>query len=104
MRMRTSQLAIGAVVVIAICMWVNFRLSGRYFLQHLPPAAREELLQLRAEPQLKERHLRQLVAEYYPVEFWGLSIARAICQAHGGAVTASNRAEGGTLIRAEFAL
>lgn len=32
----------------------------------------------------------------------GLSIARAICQAHGGAITASNLAEGGTLIRAQF--
>ena len=68
--MRMSLLAIGAVVVIAICMWINFRLSDRYFLQHLPPAAREELLQLRAEPQLNEKRLRQLVAEYYPVEFF----------------------------------
>ncbi|AKA80725.1 two-component sensor histidine kinase [Pseudomonas synxantha] len=68
--MRMSLLAIGAVVVIAICMWINFRLSDQYFLQHLPPAAREELLQLRVEPQLNETRLRQLVAEYYPVEFF----------------------------------
>jgi len=68
--MRMSLLAIGAVVVIALCMWINFRLSDRNFLQHLPPAAREELLQLRAEPQLNETRLRQLVAEYYPVEFF----------------------------------
>jgi signal transduction histidine kinase len=32
----------------------------------------------------------------------GLSIARAICQAHDGAITASNHPQGGTLIRAEF--
>ena len=32
----------------------------------------------------------------------GLSIARAICQAHGGTIAASNRAQGGTLISAEF--
>ncbi|MFI8431812.1 ATP-binding protein, partial [Pseudomonas sp. NPDC078863] len=31
----------------------------------------------------------------------GLSIARAICQAHGGTITARNLVEGGTLIRAE---
>nr|WP_314562303.1 ATP-binding protein [uncultured Pseudomonas sp.] len=68
--MRMSLLAIGAVMVIALCMWINFRLSDRNFLQHLPPAAREELLQLRAEPQLNETRLRQLVAEYYPVEFF----------------------------------
>ncbi|WP_460150620.1 sensor histidine kinase [Pseudomonas sp. S3_A03] len=68
--MRMSLLAIGAVVVIAVCMWINFRLSDQYFLQRLPPAAREELLQLRAEPQLNETRLRQLVAEYYPVEFF----------------------------------
>lgn len=73
--MRMSLLAIGAVVVIAICMWTNFRLSDRYFLQHLPPPAREELLQLRAEPQLNEKRLRQLVAEYYPVEFFQPDIA-----------------------------
>ncbi|MCP1463186.1 cell wall metabolism sensor histidine kinase WalK [Pseudomonas sp. S3E17] len=73
--MRMSLLAIGAVVVIALCMWINFRLSDRNFLQHLPPAAREELLQLRAEPQLNETRLRQLVAEYYPVEFFQPDIA-----------------------------
>ena len=73
--MRMSLLAIGAVVAIALCMWINFKLSDRYFLQHLPPAARKELLQLRAEPQLNEVRLRQLVAEYYPVEFFQPNIA-----------------------------
>lgn len=73
--MRMSLLAIGAVVVIALCMWGNFRLSDWYFLQRLPPQAREELLHLRAEPQLDETRLRQLVAEYYPVEFFQPDIA-----------------------------
>ncbi|KTC40461.1 two-component system sensor protein [Pseudomonas sp. ABAC21] len=73
--MRMSLLAIGAVVVIALCMWINFWVSDWYFIQHLPPDAREELLQLRAEPQLNEVRLRQLVAEYYPVEFFQPDIA-----------------------------
>lgn len=73
--MRMSLLAIGAVVLIAICMWINFKLSDWYFLQHLPPQVREELLHLRAEPHLNETRLRQLVAEYYPVEFFQPDIA-----------------------------
>ncbi len=32
----------------------------------------------------------------------GLSIARAICHAHGGTITASNCPQGGTLVKAEF--
>lgn len=72
---RMSLLAIGAVVVIAVCMWINFQISDEYFLKQLPPAAREELIQLRAEPQLNETRLRQLVAEYYPVEFFQPDIA-----------------------------
>ncbi|UVL86190.1 two-component sensor histidine kinase [Pseudomonas sp. B21-028] len=73
--MRMSLLAIGAVVVIALCMWINFNLSDWYFLQHLPPGPREELLQLRAEPQLNETRLRQLIADYYPVEYFQPQIA-----------------------------
>ncbi|WP_223508340.1 MULTISPECIES: sensor histidine kinase [unclassified Pseudomonas] len=73
--LRMSLLAIGAVVVIALCMWINFKLSDWYFLQHLPPGPREELLQLRAAPQLNETRLRHLVADYYPVEFFQPDIA-----------------------------
>lgn len=73
--MRMSLLAIAAVVVIALCMWVNFKLSDWYLVQHLPPQARKELLQLRAEPQFDEARLRQLVAEYYPVEYFLPEIA-----------------------------
>jgi len=73
--MRMSLLAIAAVVVIALCMWVNFKLSDWYLVQHLPPQARKELLQLRAEPQFDEARLRQLVAEYYPVEYFQPEIA-----------------------------
>jgi len=68
--MRMSLLAIGAVVAIALCMWINFKLSDRYFLQHLPPEAHEEVLHLRAEPQLNETPLRQLVAQHYPIEYF----------------------------------
>ncbi|MBN2975746.1 ATP-binding protein [Pseudomonas sp. FP597] len=73
--LRMSLLAIGAVVVIAMCMWINFRLSDWYFLQHLPEGPRAELLHLRAQPQLDEVRLRQLVAQYYPVEFFQPDIA-----------------------------
>lgn len=73
--MRMSLLAIGAVVAIALCMWINFRFWDWYFLQHLPPGPREELLHLRAEPQLNEIRLCQLVAEYYPVEYFQPNIA-----------------------------
>ncbi|UOB25925.1 ATP-binding protein [Pseudomonas orientalis] len=73
--MRMSLLAIGAVVVISVCMWLNITLSDRDFVQHLPPGLREELHQLRADPGLNEARLRQLVAQYYPLDYFQPAIA-----------------------------
>ncbi|CRM82849.1 Signal transduction histidine-protein kinase BaeS [Pseudomonas sp. 31 R 17] len=73
--MRMSLLAIGAVVVISVCMWLNITLSDRDFVQHLPPGLREELQQLRADPGLNEARLRQLVAQYYPLDYFQPAIA-----------------------------
>ncbi|AZE83484.1 Two-component system sensor histidine kinase [Pseudomonas orientalis] len=73
--MRMSLLAIGAVVMISVCMWINITLSDWNFVQHLPPGLREELLQLRADPGLNEARLRQLVAQYYPLDYFQPAIA-----------------------------
>ena len=73
--LRMSLLAIGAVVVISVCMWINVTLSDWYFVQHLPPGPREELLALRAEPELNEARLRQVVAQYYPLDYFQPAIA-----------------------------
>lgn len=73
--LRMSLLAIGAVVVISVCMWINVTLSDWYFVQHLPPGPREELLALRAEPELSEARLRQVVAQYYPLDYFQPAIA-----------------------------
>ncbi|AZE99565.1 Two-component system sensor histidine kinase [Pseudomonas orientalis] len=73
--MRMSLLAIGAVVMISVCMWINITLSDWDFVQHLPPGPREELLQLRADPGLNEARLRQLIAQYYPLDYFQPAIA-----------------------------
>lgn len=73
--MRMSLLAIGAVVVISVCMWINITLADWSFVQHLPPGLREELQQLRADPGLNEPRLRQLVAQYYPLDYFQPAIA-----------------------------
>ncbi|AUZ45843.1 sensor histidine kinase [Pseudomonas orientalis] len=73
--MRMSLLAIGAVVVISVCMWINITLTDWSFVQHLPPGLREELQQLRADPGLNEPRLRQLVAQYYPLDYFQPAIA-----------------------------
>jgi signal transduction histidine kinase len=73
--MRMSLLAIGAVVLIAFCMWINFQLSDWFLVQHLPSEARQELMHLRAQPLLDEGRLRQLIAQYYPVQYFLPEIA-----------------------------
>ncbi|WP_248798168.1 sensor histidine kinase [Pseudomonas sp. MWU13-2105] len=65
---RMSMLAIGAVVVIAFCMWLQVTMSDRVRLQKIPPEVRIEFERLQTQPSLDEAKLRQLFVRYYPIE------------------------------------
>lgn len=65
---RMSLLAIGAVVLIAGCMYLYFLWGDWYIMRNVPEAARSELLELRAAPQANQQRLWELFSRYYPVE------------------------------------
>lgn len=66
--MRMSMLAVGAVIVIAFCMWLHVTVSDWLTLQAMPTEVRMEFLRLQAEPTLDMVKLRELFFEYYPIE------------------------------------
>ncbi|MDC3744024.1 HAMP domain-containing protein [Pseudomonas syringae pv. syringae] len=66
--MRMSMLALGAVIVIAFCMWLHVTVSDWLTLQAMPADVRMEFLRLQAEPTLDMVKLRELFFEYYPIE------------------------------------
>jgi signal transduction histidine kinase len=65
---RMSLLAVGAVVVIALCMWLHFLISDWVTLHQIPLEQRLELKHLRSHPHLDEARLWQLFAQYYDIE------------------------------------
>ncbi|QVX15952.1 HAMP domain-containing protein [Pseudomonas congelans] len=66
--MRMSMLAVGAVIVIAFCMWLHVTISDWLTLQAMPAEVRMEFLRLQAEPTLDMVKLRELFFAYYPIE------------------------------------
>ncbi|WP_191488140.1 sensor histidine kinase [Pseudomonas sp. FEN] len=66
--MRMSLLAIGAVVAIALGMWLHFLISDWVTLHRMPLDVRLEFESLRAQPHLNEARLWELSAQYYNVE------------------------------------
>ncbi len=64
---RMSALAVVTVIVIALAMWFRFAISDAVALSRLPPDARQEMLQLRADPHHNASRLWQLFAQYYDV-------------------------------------
>ncbi|MDU8457297.1 sensor histidine kinase [Pseudomonas syringae group sp. J254-4] len=66
--MRMSMLAVGAVIVIAFCMWLHVTVSDWLTLQAMPADVRTEFVRLQAEPAMGMVKLRELFFEYYPIE------------------------------------
>ncbi|EFW79740.1 Sensor histidine kinase [Pseudomonas savastanoi pv. glycinea] len=61
-------LAVGAVIVIAFCMWLHVTVSDWLTLQAMPADVRTEFIRLQAEPAMDMVKLRELFFEYYPIE------------------------------------
>lgn len=64
-----SMLAIGAVIVIAFCMWLHVTVTDWITLHAIPENVRMELQQLQAEPALNISRLRELFVQYYPTDY-----------------------------------
>ncbi|RMT59419.1 Sensor histidine kinase [Pseudomonas coronafaciens pv. atropurpurea] len=66
--MRMSMLAVGAVIVIAFCMWLHVTVSDWMTVQAMPTEVRSEFQRLQADPEANIARLRGLFVQYYPIE------------------------------------
>ncbi|HEX7895001.1 MAG TPA: ATP-binding protein [Terriglobales bacterium] len=62
-----SALAVGAVISIALCMWMRFAIWDFYTMHQIPLLARHELETLRAAPDYNQARLWELFERYYNV-------------------------------------
>ncbi len=62
-----SALAVVTVLAIVFAMWLRFAIWDWQTLKHLPPTARQEMMQLRKDPHSNEQHLWKLFEDYYDV-------------------------------------
>jgi len=72
---RVLTLAIGSVVLIALCMWLRFVVQNLWILHHMPQALREEFAQLRQQPSLNMARFHQIIDERWGPGFSDPSIA-----------------------------
>ena len=74
---RVLTLAIGSVVVIALCMWLRFVIQNLWVLQHMSPAMREEFEVLRNNPELNLARFHEIVDLGWGARYSDPSIASA---------------------------
>ncbi|MCG8709835.1 two-component sensor histidine kinase [Brenneria sp. 4F2] len=75
--MRVLALAIGSVIVIALCMWLRFAIQNIWVLHHMPPVLREEFAILRQHPEINLTRFHQIVDTWWGVNYSDPSIASA---------------------------
>lgn len=74
---RILALAIGSVVVIAVCMWLRFAVQSLWNLHRMPPALREEFTLLRAHPEINPARFHEIVDTWWGLRYSDPSIASA---------------------------
>ena len=74
---RILTLAIGSVVVIALCMWLRFVIENLWVLQHMSPAMRQEFEVLRKNPELNLTRFHEIVDMGWGARYSDPSIASA---------------------------
>ena len=75
--LRILALAIGSVVVIAVCMWLRFAVQSLWNLHRMPPALREEFTLLRAHPEINPARFHEIVDTWWGLRYSDPSIASA---------------------------
>ena len=74
---RILALAIGSVVVIAVCMWLRFTVQSLWNLHRMPPALREEFDLLRTHPEINPARFHEIVDTWWGIRYSDPSIASA---------------------------
>jgi len=72
---RVLTLAIGSVVLIALCMWLRFVVQNLWILYHMPQALRDEFALLRQQPALNLPRFHQIIDERWGISYSDPSIA-----------------------------
>lgn len=74
---RILALAIGSVVVIAVCMWLRFAVQSLWNLYSMPPGLREEFTLLRTHPEINPARFHEIVDTWWGIRYSDPSIASA---------------------------
>lgn len=72
---RVLFLAIGSVVLIAICMWLRFAVQAYWVYYRMPPALLEEFTQLRHHPASDPARFHQIIDQWWGINFSDPSLA-----------------------------
>ncbi len=73
--LRILTLAIGTVVLIALCMWLRFTVQYLWITHHMPPSVLQEFLTLRANPAINPARFHQIVDTWWGVRYSDPSVA-----------------------------
>ncbi|WP_312056234.1 sensor histidine kinase [Pantoea brenneri] len=73
--LRVLFLAIGSVVLIAICMWLRFAVQAFWVYYRMPPAVLEEFTQLRQHPASDPARFHQIIDQWWGINFSDPSLA-----------------------------
>ena len=74
---RILTLAIGTVVLIALCMWLRFTAQYLWITWHMPPDVLKTFLILRENPQIDPARFHQIVDSWWGIRYSDPSIASA---------------------------
>ncbi len=74
---RILALAIGSVIIIALCMWLRYAVQNFWVLHHMPAPVRDEFLALKENPQLNPSRFHDLVDTWWGLSYSTPSIASA---------------------------
>ncbi|WP_308562612.1 ATP-binding protein [uncultured Klebsiella sp.] len=74
---RILALAVGSVVVIALCMWLRFAVESLWIQHHMPPALRAEFALLRLHPETNPARFHEIVDAWWGISYSDPSIASA---------------------------
>ncbi|EJJ0662615.1 sensor histidine kinase [Cronobacter sakazakii] len=72
---RIISLAVGTVIVIAVCMWLRFAVQNYWNLHRMPPALRDEFLRLVDNPQADPARFHYIVDTWWGLNYSTPSIA-----------------------------
>ena len=74
---RILALAIGTVIIIALCMWLRYAIQNYWALHDMPASVRAEFLALRDNPQVNPERFHYIVDTWWGISYSTPSIASA---------------------------